>query len=576
MVAKILQEARPIFFISLSIFFLVSSGFVIRLYWLADPTRYVGKKLLDNNGSLLVSILSNPRLVSALRSSGNDPNRKKKKSVGEYVIDRLFEKEGKLFSTLSHGLLEKETFRKALLESLFPWAKVPVSSTKQEGTGYRLGKHAIDALLAKDARLAAALSGKLLPHLFPKEKEPKGAKKGTGWEVALLEKLGRHVVSVLTKDDARISRKLLETLLQDRTPAKMSTKKGVSSSSEYAAVIERLGTRLGTQALQELLKKDAKLLIHFVKEISKGSPQKTVPTKKPTAPAYVLAGERLGMHLIKQLLKKDGFLARKIASKLLLASLSAQNESTKKSVSEIYAKSLERLGQRLGRYLIDKLLKKDARLISKISTSLIKQSRQNNKVPKTFVPAKQRLEYLIATKLGGDLGRHLINRMLDKRARPLRALTRELIGAEGMRLVREARFTLKEANHKLKKLQVAHVAREAAYELGRGALDTFLRKQQHDKRLLGRKQREIQRVAFALKKTLSKRVPCMKTHGKQWLKWNKEVLQLQMSLDSNSRKCLISKCNDYHKQVHAAASTALKKRKIHPNDLQVKVHPACP
>jgi len=403
MIKQILEHARPAMQLSIAVFFLVTSGWVVRLYWIEEPIQALGQRLLAKDGALLIKNLSDERTIGSLRKL-TAPSSKAPPRSGplHHLIDRMTAKDGALLKAVSATLLQQPTIQKLLLR--------PSSSSKAQGEPplVRLGRYAIDKLLAQDAKLANKLTLDILAQLVPKRPRSKAQAVPDSW--AMIERLGRHAIAKLFAQKAA-----------------------------------------------------------------------------------------LGLHVTKEI----------IAS----------------------------------------------------------QTRKGPKASKS--------PPFDAQALVKGLGEHAIDRLTASRAQPLRAILQSLLGPEPMRALRSLRQVVQRLSHQLRRLHIGQLARESAYQLGRGGLEAFLKQQQANRQREARAQRKLQARRRQARKALRAAAPCFVPRGDAWLAYRKGAVTASLHLLHQRPSCRPHACRAQRSKARALLWKMSRDLLKDPADLVLQLTPSC-
>lgn len=308
---KWLESSRQFFYMSMAIFFLSSGGFMVRLMFIEDPFHYLGRRALENEGKMIIDILTNPRTIQAIRSI-TTPSKKNNQPLERYIVDRLFQKDGAWLRGFLQKTLQDPSVQKLVSTAL---QSPPSNKPPQEQTAYLLGRYAIDQLLQRDG---IALQKLVIPILKSTNTSTKPASSdASNKQIAqAIEQISKYTIDRLLEKDAKILGQLLQQTLKQNA-SNTSTTSNTESTRLIAASVERVAQ----SALGKLFEKDASLLRSLLKEALQPnkSTSPTTSSKPNTAvsaleKAQLQMAERLGRYTIDQLLASR---AQKLRSILL-------------------------------------------------------------------------------------------------------------------------------------------------------------------------------------------------------------------------------------------------------------------
>ncbi|MBK06071.1 MAG: hypothetical protein CL920_35995 [Deltaproteobacteria bacterium] len=379
--------------------------------------------------------------------------------------------------------------------------------------------------------------------------------------------LGRYIADRLLEKDGKllsgVSNKLLQqpsiqkaiqTLTQPQTPPARSTKPAWVPLAKYAT--DQL---LGNEA--ELLSKITARVITQLQKLQANAPKQVAPNP------FVKLSEKLATQTLKRLLEHDGRLLKSVSTQLI-TTLQKSSQSAPTKASKGPAPIVE-ISEKLGKVLFSNLFANDAKLLRVVIRDVLpkpkkgKQAKgKNNRGP-------------ITPEVIEKIGKYIVDRTLHARAKPLRAILQELVGAEAMRLVREVRQTVQQVNRQVQSMRIDRLLREVAYETGKGALEGFIQKQSTRERKFARTRRLVERKLPALRGEMKAHMKCIAPARKKWATVEKGALNVFVRYQkSKPKQCPLVRCE----QAKGALWTFLtsnKRLSLHPNDVQVTFEPSC-
>jgi hypothetical protein len=168
------------------------------------------------------------------------------------------------------------------------------------------------------------------------------------------------------------------------------------------------------------------------------------------------------------------------------------------------------------------------------------------------------------------LGRYTVDQLLAGRAQKLRSILLALVGPELMRLFQDGRLTLKQLQDQTSELRLRDLVQDAAFAAGRGALETFLRKQQEEKQQEARLRRQIERLLPATQAALRKAMPCLIPAEAEWLRWQEKALHIRL-IRAESEACKDFTCEKAQSEAHTWFLKQLQALSLHRDDLRLQI-----
>lgn len=302
--SKWIESSRQFFYMSMAIFFLSSGGFMIRLMFIEDPFHYLGRRVLEQDGKIVIDILSNPRTIQAIRAM-TTPAPKDQKPLERYIVDRILREDGAWLRGFAQKLLHDPKIQKLVTDAL---TSSPSSTPPQQQTAYLLGRYAIDKFLQHDA---AALQKLLLPN--------------TQQITASLERTAQNALHKLFDKDAQILRALLKDTLQT---ASGSTSKSASLPTTLSALDKEqlaMAERIGRYAIDQLLDARAQKLRAILLSLVGPELMRTLREGRLSLHKITQQAQSLP---IRQIIQDAAFSAGKGATEGFLGAQSQQKQRT--------------------------------------------------------------------------------------------------------------------------------------------------------------------------------------------------------------------------------------------------------
>jgi hypothetical protein len=273
MVQTALNNAKQVMFLSIALFFLVATGWTVRLYWLQEPVQAIGRHLLAKDGALLVSILSNPRTIKAVRAITAPPAKATpKKSAAHYLIDQLVAKNGNVLRTLSQDILKQPTITQAIQRALRP-----KPSQQRPPIGESLGRYALDRLFEKNAKATNLLLATTLRTILQQNAKRMAAGKQQAPPFdpnKLLATIGTHAIDRLFQPKGKLILQLSKQTLA-QLPQLTKTKANAQTNTrpfDPQALLQTLGKR----AIDRLTDGRAQPIRAILQDILGPEPERTM------------------------------------------------------------------------------------------------------------------------------------------------------------------------------------------------------------------------------------------------------------------------------------------------------------
>ena len=355
---------------------------------------------------------------------------------------------------------------------------------------------------------------------------------------------------------------------------------------------------------RRLLEKDAKLLVDILSNPRTVGAIRAIALPAPSGKE----GKPLGEYIVDQVLKEEGAWIRGFAQKLLeqppiqklaqeaLRSLQSPSASTDTSDATKQSAYL------LGRYLIDRIMQDDAKPLRALLQETLLQLQKGGlfaalaspptatvstspstgvsaKDPKAGAQASEKEKAPAASLSPSEaaqlamverLGRYTVDQLLAGRAQKLRSILLALVGPELMRLFQDGRLTLKQLQDQTSELRLRDLVQDAAFAAGRGALETFLRKQQEEKQQEARLRRQVERLLPVTQAALRKAMPCLIPAEAAWLRWQDKALQIRL-IRAESEACKAFTCEKAQSEAHAWFLKQLQALSLHRDDLRLQI-----
>ncbi len=561
MLKKIAENARYIMYLSIALFFFSLSGFIITLYWSQNPITTMTNKLLDHDGKLLIKIFSDQRTLNAIKELTKS-NGKKTKSADIYLIDRLLQNDAQLLKSLTSSVLNEKFIANSIKKLL---------STNPNSKSVDI--YLADKLLQNDAHLLKSLTSSVLQQkivrntiqqlLHRKDKHHKS------------DFFTRYLLDKLLQKDARILKSFTASILQqkivrDTLQQLLQQKSNAKSTNTTRYLIDqflRNDARLLKSLTSSIL--NEKIVRNTLQQILQ---QKKSPTSRPVSTQQQNEWNKLTQLLLEKLLANQGQLLINISSRLLPIILKSMKTpltpAEQRALTIAEQKNKEKLlqfVQKLSQKIVDRFLANDAQLLRKIAGELLLKLQKNTS---SSTSSKNTIDPTIQ-----QLGKYAIDKLLRARAKNLRAILQEIVGAEISRILRETRFMLTQLKTKLNNVQLERLVQTAAYSTGKGALEEFLRNQEMKKQRERRKKLILKRQLPHFQKAMTKRFKCLIPAQKTWIEWKNNTLQMKIAIKRTS-PCDTRSCGKLKGQF----LLWLQHQKIltfDPKDLQLTFYPDC-
>lgn len=333
---KWLESSRQFFYMSMAIFFLSSGGFMIRLMFIEDPFHYLGRRFLEQDGKMVIDILSNPRTIQAIRAI-TTPSPKDQLPLERYIVDRILQQDGAWLRGFTQKLLQDPHIQKLASQA---FQSSPSSTPPQQQTSYLLGRYAIDKLLQHDA---STLQKLLLPSTQQLTASVERTAQNTLHKItasveltaqnaihkitASAERTAQNAIHKLFEKDAAVLRALLKDALQPpaasapKTTAKLTPTVLSALDKEQIAMAERLGRYTIDQLLDARAQKLRAILLSLVgPELMRTLREGRLSLNKLTQQAQSLP--------VRQIIQDAAFSAGKGATEGFLGAQSQQKQRT--------------------------------------------------------------------------------------------------------------------------------------------------------------------------------------------------------------------------------------------------------
>lgn len=282
----------------------------------------------------------------------------------------------------------------------------------------------------------------------------------------------------------------------------------------------------------------------------------------------------LGRYMLDQLFKQKGQALQDLTQVALREVLLQQKKIQKhrKSVSNP-PPYIWNVIEKWGKQVVSHLVKKDGKLLVKLTDRALQQALQHaSKRP-------QKQNSFDPGPLLERLGKHTVDRLTSSNAQPLRTLVHELVGPEPQRALRVVREAATQVARQIVRLQATHFVREAAYQLGRGSLEAFLKQQQEKKNKSIRRVHELHSLSQTLHKQIRTQHPCFIPKGQDWLSLkDTTVVGAVHFVPHAEQKCGIRQCFSGAQHIRTLLKnkiSPLQSFQDFPVDFLVKMTPSC-
>lgn len=315
-----------------------------------------------------------------------------------------------------------------------------------------------------------------------------------------------------------------------------------------------------------------------LKQLLKPRPKAT--TQSGPAPPQPSALVSLGRYAIDQLVARDGKTLKAISRQWMdwLQEQQRKQAIRRKQLSHQGKAAFKQGGlalnqtiERLGRYAIDKLVQKKGALALRLTKQLVKPaSKGHTKAQPASQPG-----FALKPLLEG-LGKHAIDRLTLSGARPLRTILQDLLGPEPMRMMRSLRQITQNLSQQIRQQSITTLVKDAAYQLGRGGLETFLLQQQAKQRQQARLKSTIIKMGRRLYPKLRQAHPCFVPAGRGWLSYNKgQVTARLFYLTGQNKQCTVKQCRHRRTELDQHIKKALRPLHKEIDLIDLSLQPSC-